>query len=166
MFCLQNVVTVSDELLENLAVDLVVGDPPREVADDRLGVMNVRVSDLKAELPISSKPGAPKFDPGEALAREFGTTRTCGGGKTCSRVILKLVQYNKNLLREDPKNKNNDSEIFASQVCIITTGRIFCHFHKCVHCMRRPFLNSRVGVHETEKHGWGLRLVPFPFSSI
>ena len=143
VFCLQNVVTVADELLENLAVDLVVGDPAREVSDDRLGVMNVRVSDLKTELPISSKPGAPKFDPGEALARTFGTTRMCGGGKTCSGVILKLVQYYKNLLTEDPKNKNNDSEIVASQVCIITTWRIlFVVFTSvCTASIRLPSLN-------------------------
>ena len=48
--------------LANRLAELILGDLPREVANDKLGTLNVRVSKLNAtELPIaiSSKPGAP-----------------------------------------------------------------------------------------------------------
>ena len=110
---------VFDELGDNLAAKLVLGDPPREVSDDRLGVaINVRVSNLKEEVAISSKAGAPKFNPGVALTQQFGTPRQCGGGKPCSGVILKLVQYKKDLIKEDPSKQNRDVEIYSSQVWI------------------------------------------------
>ena len=111
-------VDVFDELGDNLAAELVLGDPPRVVSDDRLGVVNVRVSNLKQEVAISSETGAPKFDPGAALSQQFGTPRQCGGGKPCSGVILKLVRYKKNLIKEDPNKRNQDVEIYSSQVWI------------------------------------------------
>ena len=131
-------VNVFGELGDNLAAELVLGDPPREVSDDRLGVVNVRVSNLKQEVAISSKDGAPKFDPGVALSQQFGTPRQCGGGKPCSGVILKLVQYKKNLIKEDPNKQNQDVEIYSSQVWIF----LFLCLPACINvCNKREWNN-------------------------
>ena len=105
-----------DKLGKNLGAELLLGDPPREVVDDRLGTVNVRVSKLNAEVPISTKPGAPRFDPGPALGAKFSTPRPCGRGKTCTGAILKAVQFARNLLKEEPNNENDSFEIYNSQV--------------------------------------------------
>ena len=115
-------VTAVGELGENLVAELILGDLPREVANDKLGTLNVRVSKLNAtELPIaiSSKPGAPKFDPGTALRNTYGIPRQCGAGKTCIGLILKLLQFAKNLLKEDTKNKKDTAEVYEDQVNVL-----------------------------------------------
>ena len=110
-------VTVVDKLGENLVAELILGDPPREVVNDKLGTLNVRVSKLnETELPISSKPGAPKFDPGTALRDTYGIPRQCGAGKTCIGLIVKLLQFARNLLKEDSKNKKDTAEVYDDQV--------------------------------------------------
>jgi len=111
-----SVVDIFDELGDNLGAELVLGDPPREVSDDRLGRVTVKVSTLQNEMAVSSKPGAPTFDPGEALAAQFSTPRQCGDGRTCSGVLLKLVQFEDNLISEDPNNRDDNVEIYNSQV--------------------------------------------------
>ncbi|XP_068706586.1 uncharacterized protein [Montipora foliosa] len=113
---LNNMVDAIDKLGENLGAELLLGDPPREVVDDRLGTVNVRVSKLNAKVPISTNPGAPRFDPERALKAKFGTPRLCGRGKTCTGAILKAVQFARNLLKEEPNNENDASEIYESQV--------------------------------------------------
>ncbi|KAK2568306.1 Polycystin-1 [Acropora cervicornis] len=113
----RNMVTVVDKLGGNLVAELILGDPPREVVNDKLGTLNVRVSKLnETELPISSKPGAPKFDPGTALRDTYGIPRQCGAGKTCIGLIVKLLQFARNLLKEDSKNKKDTAEVYDDQV--------------------------------------------------
>lgn len=113
----RNMVTVVDKLGENLVAELILGDPPREVVNDKLGTLNVRVSKLnETELPISSKTGAPKFDPGTALRNTYGIPRQCGAGKTCIGLIVKLLQFARNLLKEDTKNKKDAAEVYDDQV--------------------------------------------------
>ena len=115
---LQNIIEVFDELADNLGSKLVLGDDPREVYDERLGVVRVQVSTLQAEMPISSKPGAPKFIPGESLTAQFSALRQCGGGKTCSGCLLKLLQYKDNLITPDASKQASagDVAIDSSQV--------------------------------------------------
>lgn len=111
----QNIIAALDELGDNLAVDLALGDQPREVSDERVGVVSVQVTSLKAELPISSKPGAPTLDPGESL-KEFSAPRRCGDGKTCSGVLVKLVHYKHNLITPDASKQDSQVEIISSLV--------------------------------------------------
>ena len=111
----QNIIAALDELGDNLAVDLVLGDQPREVSDERVGVVSVQVTSLQAELPISSKPGAPTLDPGESL-KEFSAPRRCGDGKTCSGVLVKLVHYKHNLITPDASKQDSQVEIISSLV--------------------------------------------------
>ena len=111
----QNIIAALDELGNNLAVDLALGDQPREVSDERVGVVSVQVTSLKAELPISSKPGAPTLDPGESL-KEFSAPRRCGDGKTCSGVLVKLVHYKHNLITPDASKQDSQVEIISSLV--------------------------------------------------
>lgn len=109
--------TVVDKFGENLVAELILGDPPREFVSDKLGTLNVRVSKLnETELPISSKPRAPKFDPGTALRDTYGIPRQCGAGKTCIGLIVKLLQFARNLLKEDTKNKKDTAEVYDDQV--------------------------------------------------
>lgn len=122
-------VTVVDKLGENLVAELILGDLPREVINDKLGTLNVRVSKLnESELPIaiSSKPGSPKFDPGTALRDTYGIPRQCGAGKTCIGLIVKLLQFARNLLKEDKKNKQDTAEVYDDQVNLMVTLFIAC----------------------------------------
>ena len=134
---LQSVVDIFDELGDNLGAELVLGDPPREVSDDRLGRVTVKVSTLQNEMAVSSKPGAPTFDPGEALAAQFSTPRQCGDGRTCSGVLLKLVQFEDNLISEDPNNRDDNVEIYNSQVWIAELEKNFSsQFYVCDACQQ------------------------------
>ena len=109
-----------DELADNIGADIVLGDPPREVSDPRLGTIKVQVTTLQDEIEVSSNPGAPKFNPGNALAGQFSAPRECGGGKTCSGVSLKVVAYKENLLSTDESKQDKDVEIDDSQVsCVL-----------------------------------------------
>ena len=105
-----------DELADNIGSDISLGDPPVEVSDPRLGTVKVQVTLLKDEINVSSKPGAPKFNPGDALAALFSTPRQCGDGKTCSGVSLKAVQYTNNLITANSSQQSTDVEIDDSQV--------------------------------------------------
>lgn len=111
----QNIIVALDELGDNLAVDLVLGDQPREVSDERVGVVSVQVTSLQDELPISSKPGAPTLDPGESL-KGFSAPRRCGDGKSCSGVLVKLVHYKHNLITPDASKQDSQVEIISSLV--------------------------------------------------
>lgn len=110
-------IDVFEELADNLGAKLVLGDLPREVSDDRLGVVKVQVSTLQQELTFSSKLGAPKCDPGAALAAQFGAPRKCAGGKMCSGVLVGLKHYKDNLITPDPSKQDSDVVIDNSQVC-------------------------------------------------
>lgn len=104
-----------DSLADNLVNDLLLNDE-REVFNENLGSVKVQVTTLKSEVKASSKPGAPKFDPGDGLADLFSGPRKCGKGKTCQGVVLQLVQYKKNLIAVDEDKQDKDVEVDSSQV--------------------------------------------------
>ena len=114
-----------DELADNMGSKLVLGDAPREVYDDRLGVVRVQVSTLQTEMPISSRPGAPKFDPGETLAAQFSAPRQCGGGKTCSGCLLKLLQYKDNLITPDASKQASAGDVAIDNTQV--WDKVFIH---------------------------------------
>lgn len=131
-----------DELANNIGNDIILGDPPREISYPKLGSIKVQVTTMQDEIEVSSKPGAPKFDPGEALADQFSTPRQCGGGKTCSGASLKAVQYTNNLISSDRSKQSDDVEIIDSQVCnnvqskgnvkVISKSLCILFYHICV----------------------------------
>lgn len=111
--------TVGDALekfANNIGTDLQCGDPPREVSDDRLGSVKVQVAGLKEEIVSSSKPGAPRFDPGPQLTKEYSGLRKCGEGKICCGVFLKMVRYKKDLIVADKSKQRDDSQVVSSQI--------------------------------------------------
>ena len=105
-----------DEVADNIGGGIILGDPPREVSDPRLGTVKVEVTLLKDVIDVSSGPGAPKFTPGDALAAQFSSPRQCGDGTTCSGVSLRAVQYTNNLIAADTSQQSTDFEIDDSQV--------------------------------------------------
>lgn len=112
----QTVKEFFDAMADNLDEGLLLGDPPREVSNDGLGSIKVQYTTLESAVTTSSKPGAPTFDPGSSLADLYKVPRKCGQGKTCSGVVLELLQYKENLITEDDSQKNPDVEVDDSQV--------------------------------------------------
>ena len=116
---LQSVQTVKEffnAMADNLDEGLLPGDPPREVSSDGLGSIKVQHTTLESAVATSSKPGAPTFDPGSSLADLYKGPRKCGQGKTCSGVVLELLQYDTNLITENENQRNHDVEVDNSQV--------------------------------------------------
>lgn len=105
-----------DALADNLDEGLLLGDPAREVSDDRLGSIKVAYTTLENPVPTSSKPGAPTFDPGDSLADLYKGPRKCEGGKTCSGVVLELIQYQENLITVEENQQDSNVEVDDSQV--------------------------------------------------
>ncbi|PFX24468.1 hypothetical protein AWC38_SpisGene10933 [Stylophora pistillata] len=105
-----------EKFADNIGTELKCGDPPREVSDDRLGSVKVQVAELKEEIVSSSRPGAPRFDPGPQLSKEYSGTRECGGGKLCCGVFLKMIRYEKNLIVADESKQTDDSQVVSSQI--------------------------------------------------
>lgn len=104
-----------DTMADNLDEGLLPGDE-REVSDERLGTVKVQYTTLSSEVVTSKEPGAATFDPGEALAGQFSKTRKCGQGKTCRGVVLKLIQYKKDLISVDENKQDSGVEVDGSKV--------------------------------------------------
>lgn len=105
-----------DAMADNLDEGLYLGDPPREVSSDGLGSIKVQYTTLESTVAISSKEGASTLDPGSSLTDQFKAPRKCGQGRTCSGVILELIQYDNNLITENENQRNHDVEVDDSQV--------------------------------------------------
>lgn len=118
-FTIQSLQTVKeffDAMADNLDEGLYLGDPPREVSSDGLGSIKVQYTTLESTVAISSKEGTSTLDPGSSLTDQFKGPRKCGQGRTCSGVILELIQYDNNLITENENQRNHDVEVDDSQV--------------------------------------------------
>ncbi|KAJ7370595.1 hypothetical protein OS493_031331 [Desmophyllum pertusum] len=105
-----------DALADNMEEGLFPRGSPREVSNDKVGSMRVQLTNMKDEIVASNKPGAPKFNPGDALAGLFATRKCAGGKKTCTGAIVKFVTLNKKLLVADETKQNKYVDVQDSKV--------------------------------------------------
>ena len=128
-----------DALADNMEEGLFLGDPPREVSNDKVGSMRVQLTNMKDEIVASNKPGAPKFNPGDALAGLFATRKCAGGKKTCTGAIVKFVTLNKKLVVADETKQNKYVDVQDSkvrQMCPLDAVYTLTNFPHKKHCPR------------------------------
>ena len=114
-FRLQNVEAAFDSLADNLVNNLFLNEG-KEIYNEKLGSVKVQLTNLKSVVKANSRPNAPSFDPGPALVGRFSGPRKCHGGKTCQGVVLKVVQYKKDLIAVDKERQDNQVDIDHTQV--------------------------------------------------
>ena len=134
-----------DSLANNFANNLFLNDE-KEIFNENLGSVKVKLTDLKSVMKANNRPGAPSFNPGPSLVNLFSGPRKCQGGKTCQGVVVQVVQYKKDLIAVDKDKQDDQVDVDHTQVKLSTiqfrvTGspslkhiaetrcltRLFCH---------------------------------------
>lgn len=111
----ENVEAAFDSLADNLVNNLFLNEG-KEIYNEKLGSVKVQLTNLKTVVKANSRPNAPSFDPGPALVGRFSGPRKCHGGKTCQGVVLKVVQFKKDLIAIDKERQDNQVDIDHTQV--------------------------------------------------
>lgn len=108
-----------DSLANNFANNLFLNDE-KEIFNENLGSVKVKLTDLKSVMKANNRPGAPSFNPGPSLVNLFSGPRKCQGGKTCQGVVVQVVQYKKDLIAVDKDKQDDQVDVDHTKVKLST----------------------------------------------
>ena len=108
-----------DSLANNFANNLFLNDE-KEIFNENLGSVKVKLTDLKSVMKANNIQGAPSFKPGPSLVNLFSGPRKCQGGKTCQGVVVQVVQYKKDLIAVDKDKQDDQVDVDHTKVKLST----------------------------------------------